>query len=256
MNLGETNAADYAAIFQERGSQYHAAMSLAPKARDAEFRQLFARYPWQQDERIIDAPSGGAYLQDFLQRSAAASKQAMMNRMANLEFTPGFSARPLIVDPYGPWPINTDWADRSICLAASHHITDLQRLLANFEQHTRPGGLVQLADVEPGSGIATFLDTFVDAHTSTGHRGVYRRFEDFSWPTWLTIQCIETRQCAWRFQSEDQLLMFCHGLFGLEPSAKPLIRQALAEHVGISTSSEGVQLQWQLVYVDGIKKGS
>ena len=221
-------------------------MASAALARDCEFNQLFSRLPCRASERIIDAPAGGAYLQDFLHRSNPGKQP----QFVNLEFTPGFSQRPSIVDPYGDWPVELGWADRAICLAASHHIVNLQALLDNFFRYTRPGGLIQLADVEPGSGIARFLDGFVDAYTPSGHRGLYRSFHDFAWPAWMTVLSVERRLCPWWFDSESQMLHFCMNLFGLDAAALAGLRDALDRDVGIVSHGDAVALQWQLVYVD------
>lgn len=251
MNLNDrTNPAEYADIFTKRGNQYHLAMTSARQARDPEFKQLFTRYPCKPSEKIIDAPSGGAYLQDFLHRTLRCDSTTFIN----LEFTPGFSEAPLVVDPYGTWPIAQGWADRAVCLAASHHISNLHALLDNFYTHTRPGAVINLADVTPGGGIASFLDTFVDKHTKTGHRGIYRNFHSFAWPSWMDIGFIETRDCHWRFDSEESMLLFCQSLFGLEIPDKSSLRTALNHFIGVNTSKKAVELQWQLTYVDAIRK--
>lgn len=232
------NREEYADIFSERGYLYNAAMALAKTARDREFSQLFSKHSFVDGERIIDAPSGGAYLQDFLKRTLPGRPVEIIN----LEFTPGFSDRPELVNPYGTWPVMPQWADRSICLAASHHIQNLERLLNNFYEHTRPGGSIHLADVKPGGGISKFLDGFVNEHTSTGHRGIYRSFHNFEWPSWMKIECIETRPCPWRFHSKQQMLDFCHKLFGLNQSAKPKLYGTLEELVGITEKDNKIML--------------
>lgn len=251
MNLTDHEySEEYADIFLQRGHLYHAAMASARQVRDLEFGQLFARTPCAAAERIIDAPSGGAYLQDFLRRTRPDAGCEIIN----LEFAPGFSDTPLVVDPYGDWPVPAHWADRAICLAASHHIVNLLGLLDNFHRVTRPGALIQLADVEPASGIARFLDEFVDRYTTTGHQGIYRNFHGFDWPSWMDICSIETRPCPWRFDSEHHMLQFCSQLFGLSESAIPVMGDALAQFVGYAAVDQGVELQWRLVYVDALRR--
>lgn len=251
MNLTDNAIpAEYADIFTQRGHLYNAAMASAKTARDLEFRQLFYRHPCVAGERIIDAPSGGAYLQNFLQRTQPELAVEMMN----LEFTHGFSDKPNIVDPYGAWPISPQWADRAICLAASHHVKSLEELLNNFCKHTRSGGFIHVADVETNGGIAELLDGFVNEHTSTGHRGIYRSFHEFKWPSWMEIECVEIRPCPWVFCSEETMLDFCLKLFGVHQSAKPKLYNTLDTLVGITTQSNHVALEWQLVYVDAVRK--
>jgi len=247
VNLSDSAlAAEYDAIFDQRGSLYHQAMARAPRARDAEFAQLFAHCPLVANERLIDVPSGGGYLSQFLQRSMPGTPV----QVVNLEFSPGFGPTPQVVDPYGAWPLDPDCADRVICLAATHHIQHLDKLLDNVRCVLRPGGLLHIADVRPDSGIATFLDTFVDRHTSTGHRGNYRSFERLAWPSWLEMIDVQTRPCAWRFETARQMLLFCHGLFGLGQDGFDGLEEALRCHVGVHESESGVELLWELSYYE------
>ena len=247
MNLTDfEQAVEYADIFQQRGHLYHAAMAFAPRARDAEFAQLFSKSRCSSSERIIDVPSGGGYLQNFLDR--ALGPRAV--EVTPLEFSADFSSSPIVVDPYAEWPLERHAADRVICLAASHHVADLPSLLETIRLYIRKGGLIQVADVSPYSGIASFLDSFVDRHTATGHKGFYRDFGVFPWPEWLDVLSTETRACPWIFDSEMQLLRFCHGLFGLSESARPLLRDALMDNVGIETTERGVELRWELSYFE------
>lgn len=247
MNLSDSAlAAEYGAIFDRRGSLYHQAMARAPRARDSEFAQLFARCPLTAHERLIDVPSGGGYLGQFLQRSQPDTRV----QLVNLDFSPGFGPTPQIVDPYGVWPLERGWADRVVCLAATHHIQHLEKLLDNMRQVLHPGGLLHVADVRPDSGMVTFLDTFVDRHTSTGHRGSYRNFERLSWPSWLEILAVKTRPCAWHFNTLQQMLLFCHSLFGLDQEGFDGLEEVLRSRVGVRESESGVELLWELSYCD------
>jgi SAM-dependent methyltransferase len=247
VNLSDSAlAAEYDAIFDQRGSLYHQAMARAPRARDAEFAQLFSHCPLQASERLIDVPSGGGYLGQFLQQSQPATPV----QVVNLEFSPGFGPTPQVVDPYGVWPLDGDCADRVVCLAATHHIQHLDKLLDNVRRVLRPGGFLHVADVRPDSGIATFLDTFVDRYTSTGHRGNYRNFACLAWPSWLEILDVQTRLCAWRFDTVRQMLLFCHSLFGLGQEAFDGLEEALRSHIGVRESESGIELLWELSYCD------
>ncbi|WP_143593671.1 bifunctional 2-polyprenyl-6-hydroxyphenol methylase/3-demethylubiquinol 3-O-methyltransferase UbiG [Synechococcus sp. 1G10] len=250
MHLADSSSTlEYGDIFLERGRQYHSAMARFPRARDREFSQLFSRFPLGEGENIVDVPSGGGYLSDFLARE----KGHKSIRVTELEFSPGFSGQSQVVEPYGAWPLRLESADRIISLASSHHIADLDRLLNNFGVYVRPGGLVHIADVSPDGGIASFLDVFVDRHTTTGHRGIYRQFERLEWPDWLDVIRIETRSCPWRFDSSEQLVAFCHGLFGLGKDAWPHLESTLEELVGIRSANGGVELDWELSYMDAMK---
>jgi SAM-dependent methyltransferase len=245
MNLAETTPNNYSEIFAKRGWLYQRAMQTVPKARALELDQLFAAQPLQVGEHLLDVPSGGGYLAKHLQATMQPTVQ-----VRHLEFTPGFDPGVEVVDPDGHWPVAAASMERCICLAALHHIQDPNELLLNITNVVRPLGLIHLADVIPGSGSMHFLEHFVDRHTSTGHRGIYRDFRELIWPSNLEVLTIETRACPWRFDSRQQMLHFCQLLFGLDDSCQPQLEQALEHDIGVSHRHGGVELQWSLSYAD------
>ena len=245
MNISEPSPGNYAEIFTKRGWLYQQAMLGVPRARTLEYEQLFHAHPLQAGEHLLDVPSGGGYLAKHL--DATLKVPALVR---SLEFTPGFDPDVEVVDPHTPWPVAASSMQRCICLAALHHIHDLDGFLANATNVIRPFGLLHLADVLPGSGIMHFLEQFVDRHTSTGHRGIYRNFQQLHWPSNLEVLTIETRPCPWYFDSRQQMLHFCQQLFGMDKSCQPCLEQALEDYIGIQHRGKGVELQWSLSYAD------
>ncbi|MEB3168199.1 MAG: class I SAM-dependent methyltransferase [Synechococcaceae cyanobacterium] len=210
-----------------------------PAARAAEFRQLFHHHPLRSGERLLDVPSGGAYLHRFCPPGVVVEA---------LEFSAGFGSGATLVDPFGPWPVAP--ADRVVCLAALHHIDPLAPFLERLAAAVRPGGLVHLADVGLGCPIATFLDVFVDAWTPGGHRGHYRDWSRQVWPPALLPLVVEERACPWRFRSLDEMEAFTRELFALRGEPPGALRSALAESVGWRAVTGGVELAWRLSAVD------
>jgi hypothetical protein len=245
MNIPEPSPNSYTEIFAKRGWLYQQAMVEAPKARTLEYEQLFRFHPLQAGEHLLDVPSGGGYLAKHLR---TAMQVPVLVR--SLEFTPGFDPDVEVVDPHTPWPVAATSMQRCICLAALHHIHDLDGFLVNATSAIRPFGLLHLADVLPDSGIMHFLEQFVDRHTSTGHRGIYRNFQQLHWPSDLEVLSTEIRACPWHFDSRQQMLHFCQQLFGMDKSCQPRLEQALEEYIGVQHRGNGVELQWSLSYAD------
>ena len=147
-------------------------MVSCPAARDMEFSSLFAKVPLKLHECLVDVPSGGGYLEAFLNRKMPGSTPFVHS----FELASGFGAKSTVVSLDSPWPMKEQSADRVVCLAAAHHIQDLSPLYSNVELALKPGGVFHLADVAPGGGVQAFLETFVDRHTPGGHTGFYRDF--------------------------------------------------------------------------------
>lgn len=57
---------DYEKIFAERGAAYHRAMCRAPAARAAEFEAAVRLAEPKRGEYLLDAPSGGGYLERYV----------------------------------------------------------------------------------------------------------------------------------------------------------------------------------------------
>ena len=247
MNVSDTIfACDYSEIFDLRGSIYHSAMISCPLARDAEFSALFAKVPLTRGECLVDIPSGGGYLEAFLKRKKLGSAPFVHN----LEITSGFGAESTVISLDSSWPIEAKSADRVVCLAAAHHIQNLSPLYSNVERVLKSGGIFHVADVPPDSGVQAFLEGFVDRFTPGGHRGFYRDFFAQAIPSKFDVVDVSLRACPWAFESIDQMLSFCGGLFGLQNCPKVELESALRDCIGVEICAGGVNLNWELAYLD------
>lgn len=239
-----TEITDYEKIFRHRGASYHKAMVDFPGIRAKEFRQLFSRFPLHPNERIIDCPALGGYLERNV---------TVPVKVESLDFCPQDSTVKLIGDSN-----LTEGADRVVCLASSHHINDLSPFLSELAQMLRHGGVMHLADVGEDSSIRHFLDDFVGQWTSTGHSGIWRPLRNpntFDSVKGVRLVCAEERECPWVFQSVEQMVSFCRLLFGLDlnPSGQQIV-EALHNHVGLLQKDGKQIVPWKLTYVDFIRK--
>lgn len=230
---------EYGDIFTARGDAYHGAMLRHPHARDAEFAQLFEGTPVHAGQRVLDMPSGGGYLRRWLPDDV---------EVLCLELTPGFGGDVPVYAAASPWTYGS--FGHAVCLAALHHIEDQAGFLASLLTRLHPHGTLHLADVARGSGIARFLDGFVDRYTATGHEGRYLAVD----PAWFArlghVARIGERACPWVFDDEAQMLEFCAGLFGLLDCPPAALREALGDLVGFRCVDDHVVVDWRLLYVD------
>lgn len=235
---------DYEKIFRHRGASYHRAMVDFPGVRTEEFRQLFYRFPLSSDERIIDCPALGGYLEGNVTVPVKVKSLDFCPQSDSVKYIENFD--------------NIGEADRVVCLASSHHINDLDAFLLQLAQVLKTGGLLHLADVGEDSSIRYFLDDFVGKWTSTGHSGIWRPLKDVSLYSdikGLTVVQAEDRECPWTFQSVDQMTAFCRLLFGLDLNpTDQMIVDALRQHVGFSVEDNRYVVNWKLTYVDFLKK--
>jgi len=242
MNLA---GAGYGDIFDLRGSAYAHAMLRWPSARDAEFASLFAQAPVHGGQRVLDVPAGGAYLRARLPQA----------QVTELEFSEGFSAGVPVVQPLGDWAAHLPGGgaglfDHVVCLAALHHIQEGDAFVRRLLPLLGLGGVLHLADVPAGSAVASFLDGFVGRYNQTGHCGLYREADPRAWGALGRVLRCEERLVPWRFASDDDMLAFTSGLFGISACPMPQLMQALEAQVGVVRDAQGVSLQWRLWYVD------
>lgn len=230
---------EYAEIFAHRGDAYHAAMLLCPDARNAEFLQLFARSAPERGQRVLDILAGGGYLRRYLARDV---------ELVSLELTAGFGNGVQVFNPKQPWQAGT--FDHIVCLAALHHIENKNEFIGGLLKALRANGTLHLADASADSGITRFLDSFVGRYNTTGHEGHYLPRDPEWFATLGKVTNLEELPCPWHFSSEQQMLQFCGNLFGLVDCPHAELREALREHVGFHHETDGVSLDWRLLYAD------
>lgn len=230
---------EYSEIFAHRGDAYHQAMRRVPAARDAEFKELFRHRPVRRGQTVLDVPSGGGYLARTLPAGICVTE---------LELTSGFSGGVRVVDTYSNWGVGR--FDHTVCLAGLHHIEDQDRFVEQLVCHTKPGGIVHIADVDRSQPIASYLDGFVGCHNSTGHEGRYLSAWSFSETPGARLIASEIRPCPWQFDSEEQLLDFCGCLFGLIGHSRDELREQLLRCAGIDCCDGVWRIGWRLRYID------
>jgi SAM-dependent methyltransferase len=233
--------AGYGDIFGERGSTYAQAMRRWPEARTAEFKALFAARPVLPGERVLDVPAGGDYLRALLPQAQVTA----------LEFSEGFSQGVPVVTPGSEWTGLADSPfDHVVCLAALHHIAEGDSLVRQLLDLLAAHGVLHLADVVADSRVARFLDGFAGHYNVTGHQGIYRPAKAGSWSNLGRVLRCEEITVPWRFATDQDMLDFTAGLFGLRNCPATDLLQALETQVGVVRDAHAVSLQWSLAYTD------
>lgn len=242
--VAATMADAYGSIFSQRGLSYDRAMRSQPQVRRHEFLQLFRNAPPQPHDVVLDIPSLGNYLGWYEPR---------FQTVIPLDFAASFRPEVRTVSPYGDWDLPAT-VTRVVCLAALHHLADLDGFLSNLIRQTGRGVLVHLADVDRSSRISGFLDDFVGSHTSTGHYGHYRNWEHYAPPAGLIRREVCTLPCPWSFLDRSAAAGFTRLLFGLERGSDAELLAALETMVGLrQDAAGGITIDWELTYVDLVR---
>jgi hypothetical protein len=232
---------NYQTIFTgHRAESYQSAMTKFPFARENEFRLLFENFPLSSNELVLDLPSGGGYL----------SRLFLENNIKSIEFTEDFGVDNIDIEK--PWDLGM--YDRVVCLAATHHIDNFESFMVNLSSCVYPSGLIHIADVEMDSRISSFLDNFVDYYNPLGHRGHYRNWSELLWPDNLVLVSNTKKLCPWVFSNIEDMICFCKNLFGVRECPDETLLNALMEYVGYEQTKDKLILNWELMYVDLIKK--
>ena len=230
---------EYRDIFRHRGESYDLAMKKYPDVRNKEFEQLFHNIPLKNNETILDIPALGGYLKKYCLPDT---------NVLFLDFSQSINGID-VVSPYEKWDIEP--VDRLVCLAAVHHVENLNYFLQNLSLHVKKNGFVHIADVSINSRISKFLDDFVGPNTSTGeHKGNYYDWKKIDFPKSLQVIDIEERNCPWVFQSESEMIEYCKLLFDLKSVRHNEVLSALKQYVGIENNNNSAQIKWHLTYVD------
>ncbi|MDF2446601.1 MAG: Methyltransferase type 11 [Moraxellaceae bacterium] len=244
----------YMRLFNVRGRQYDAAMARYPQARDAEFDAAVAIAGIAPGECVADIPCGGGYLGRHLPPGVTLYSVDSSDVFADCMRATGASR--FLLAPIDDVPLASGRLDHILSIAGLHHVVDRGPFWQECARLLRQGGVLTVGDVPAGSRVATFLDSVVDRHTATGHRGIY--FDGATVPELeacgFSVECAEARRIGWRAESRLALADFCRMLFGLEGITTAELLPRLAEGVGLRETDGGVELDWELMFFRAVRR--
>jgi SAM-dependent methyltransferase len=243
----------YGDIFEQRGRLYHQAMRLHPLARAEEFQHVIRMAEVKEGDVLCDVPSGGGYLKAFLKRPTAIIHIETSTVFGHICRDNG--AADVRLGRFDAIPLGDGSVDKVICLASLHHVEEKRRFFSEAHRILREGGCLTIADVRAGSAVSAFLDGFVNAFNTMGHRG------DYIDPR----TCADVIQCGfavteslsipfhWRFDSRQAMGRFCQLLFGIDLADTAQVIEGIRQHVGFSDDGHDCRMNWELFFIKASK---
>ena len=114
------------------------------------------------------------------------------------------------------------WPGRIICRNQPAFYREVWRLL-------KPGGRFVLADVREGSRVAAFLNEWLHAHNSLGHRGLFLGASTLPQLARCSFTDLVSapRSYPWVFASPEAMASYCRSLFGADLADDAAILEGL-----------------------------
>lgn len=244
----------YKDIFNQRAALYHEAMHFLPHARDQEFITLLSLADLQPNQAIIDMPSGGGYLAQYMPVDIKLFHLEISEQFANLAHD--ITSHPMLLVEENHLPFEDNSIDRFLSLAGLHHIEDKTPIFKEIQRVLKPGGKAVIADAYQGSPVASFLDQCVNEYNPMGHQGIYLSDETINemCASGLTVTSSDPYQYIWQFPSLEHMVEYCRKIFGMSKGRAQDIEQSIAKYLGFNQESNHIQMNWALEFIQCIKK--
>lgn len=250
---GTPPAESYADIFAQRGHLYHEAMTRVPRARDDELGRAVAYAEVRPGHRVCDLPSGAGYLARHLPPRAFVVHVETAPVFARLCRAAGGR---VLLGGFADVPLRDASVDRVISLAALHHVDAKARFYAEARRVLVPGGILCVGDVRRGSAVAEFLNGFVDAHNSMGHRGTFLTPETAAdlERVGFVVAASHVVPLRWHFATADEMLGFVGPLFGVDRASPDQLLRGIERTVGWEQDADGCRMHWELLYLQAHRR--
>lgn len=239
----------YKDIFDSRGDSYHQAMVGYPQARQQEFQQILDLAEISDGQLICDVPSGGCYLQNFIGQSAKfvsiETSTQFVEQIQVLE-----NNQIVLCEDLSAIPLADQQFDCAICLAGTHHLQDRSSFYQEIYRILKPGSIFCIGDVREGSGVADFLNIFVDRYSSLGHQGVFLTSTNWKELTEIGFQVTQStvKTFHWVFEDISAMVRFCQLLFGIDRATEDEILASIEKYLGYSTICGKCYMNWELFF--------
>jgi len=219
-------------------------MTSHPACRAEEFLSVIGEADIAPGMTVIDAPSGGAYLADYLSGVT----------LVGLETSPAFAtlakerAEAVLLFRDNTFPLASASVDRVLSIAGLHHVRDKAGFFAEVRRVLKPGGRAVLADVAENSPVRRFLDEFVGKHNETGHSGWYFGPATREELRAAGLDIVRERVLRYRWYAADRLQLadFCRTLFGMVRADNAAVADGIGEYLGFHEAPGQCGLNWEL----------
>ncbi|EAR60250.1 class I SAM-dependent methyltransferase [Neptuniibacter caesariensis] len=227
------------------------AMSECPEARDAERSKLLELAQLRPGIRVLDLQAAGGYLSDGIYEHLHGDVEIICLepcKQLNSRLSDNYL---LVEDPVERWASVPDCSvDLVVGLAGLHHSNDQQATVDEAFRVLKPGGQVVICDVIEDTGMARWLNEFVNENNPKGHEGAFLNegqltslFEKSGFKG-----CDETVESVpWVFDSPESSARFFKGLFGLNSSENGVL-EAMGRYLKLEFSEAQCQVEWYLIY--------
>jgi SAM-dependent methyltransferase len=244
----------YRDIFQQRGEQYHHAMTRFPQARADELDHIARLTDVRHGDIVCDIPSGGGYINNFLPSDITLVSVETSAVFAG--YCRAMSQKSAIVlSSMETLPFQTGALDRVMSLAGLHHVQEKVVLYGEVHRTLKQGGVFCFADVLDQSPPATFLNGFVHEHSSMGHVGEFLTdgTESELDACGFRVISASSRRYRWHFDSLMDMAEFCRLMFGIDRADPERILEGVDRHVGIWTKENQYGMHWELLFCKAVK---
>ena len=245
---------EYSDIFEQRGRLYHQAMTLYPMARAEEFHHALRLAGVKEGNVVCDVPSGGGYLRNFYDGTASFLHVETSKVFADHCRNSGVPD--VLLGTFDAIPVETASVDKVISLAAPHHVEEKERFFKEAHRILREEGTLVIADVPDGSNVSGFLDDFVNAHNTMGHKGNYIHSGTSEAIRRCGFAIIESLLIPfhWKYESPQAMGRFCDLLFGIDKADSAEVVEGIRKHVGYTVEGNACRMNWELLFIKARKR--
>lgn len=244
----------YEEIFEKRADLYHKAMTLYPRARKEEFDNVIKLAQIGDGHIVCDVPSGGGYLTKFV--SAKVTIVSVETSHVFAKLCKANTASDVILTNLDRIPIKSNSVDRVLSLAGLHHVENKLSFYVESHRILKSKGKLLIADAWQGAMVSMFLDVFVNAHNSMGHRGLYlnQNTQGELESCGFDVVYSSAIKYHWRFSSLDDMLTYFQLLFGIDKATHDQILDSITCYLGYSIIKKEYCLNWELFFYKAIKR--
>lgn len=242
--------------FLNRSVGYSSANRKFPNVRWRERAAVLKRADLNAKDLICDLQAASGYLTQGIEEVVGSSENIVC-----VEPSPSL-ARVLspryktLVSSLDRIDVINEYFDKVLSLAGLHHAQSLSAVIQEACRVLKPSGTIVLSDVEVNSPQDRWLNDVVHNNTTTGHDGKFLNLGDLSRElksSGIHVESEEKVSVPWEFTSVEQMVDFMKELFGLSSMTNGQVKNAIFDCFHVEESSEGVLLDWGLIYCKGRK---
>lgn len=237
----------YSDIFKQRGEDHAAAFQLYPEACREEAATILRLAAPQPGETLLDLPAASGFLSTYLDMTGvhviAVDPNPVFHAQCRRRGLESYQA------PLDDLPLADGCVEVVVCLAGLHHEPRRLAVFQEIRRVLRPDGRLAIAEVAKGSAVADFLNSFVHAHSSLGHQGVFVDEEFIEDLTMAGFRIVhdECPNYRWNFASPEELADCLRLMFGIDRAGPAEIIAAVQSGLGVDYMvGGGMGVRWSL----------